>query len=417
VRLIEVEAVLSDRLLSNIPQPLAVAVSGGGDSLALMLAAEGWATAHGRELLVLTVDHRLQAAGADWAAVVAAHAKRLGVRALTLAWEGPKPNSGLPAAARLARHRLLAEAARAEGARVILMGHTADDVLEARAMRAAGGSTPDPRDWSPSPVWPEGRGLFLLRPLLGQSRAAIRDWLSERGETWIDDPANEDLRYARPRARRALAGEPELAEEASVTNAAPLALACRMDAGGGLSIARSDVRTADMAAARRFLSAACLCAAGQARPPRRDRLERLESLARGEATFAATLAGARVEGDAERLSFFREAGEAARGGLAPCALPPGEVVVWDGRFELIASRPGQTVQALAGHARRLPDAARRALTALPAGGRGALPLILTADGGEAACPALGEVAGVTARPLAYERLLAACGAVPREPRG
>jgi tRNA(Ile)-lysidine synthase len=340
VRLTEVEAVLTDRLLPNVPQPLAVAVSGGGDSLALMLAAHGWAKAHGRELLVLTVDHRLQAAGADWAAAVQARAERLGVRALKLTWEGPKPERGLPAAARLARHRLLAEAARAEGARVILMGHTADDVLEARAMRAAGGSTPEPREWGPSPVWPEGRGLFILRPLLGQRRAGIRDWLTARGETWIDDPANEDLRYARPRARRALAAEAELAVEASLADATALARACRMDAGGGLSIARTELRAADPAAAMRFLSAACLCAAGQARPPRRDRLERLAGLANGVETFAATLTGARVEGDGGSLRFFREAGEAARGGLAACALPHGETTVWDGRFELVASRPG-----------------------------------------------------------------------------
>src|SRR5262249_47542723 len=116
---------------------------------------------------------------------------------------GAKPSTGLPAAARAARHGLLADAARALGAQVLLMAHTADDVAEARAMRAAGATTPEPREWAPSPAWPPGRGSFLLRPLLGVGPAAIRDWLRARGEPWTEDRANADPRYARARVRQA----------------------------------------------------------------------------------------------------------------------------------------------------------------------------------------------------------------------
>ena len=189
--------VLDRRLQARHPRPIAVALSGGGDSLALLLATAAWAERAGRELLVLTVDHGLRAESADWTRTCAATAQRLGLAFRALAWTGAKPASGLPAAARLARHRLLADAARQARARVILMGHTASDIREAVAMRAAGSTTPDPREWSPSPVWPQGRGLFLLRPMLGLGRAEIRDWLTARGETWIDDPANADPAYAR----------------------------------------------------------------------------------------------------------------------------------------------------------------------------------------------------------------------------
>lgn len=193
--------VMDRRLLRAGTAPLAVAFSGGGDSLALLLAARTWALAHGRSLVALTVDHQLQPQSRSWTEACAAAAADLAVMFQPLRWEGPKPATGLPAAARLARHRLLAQAARDLGARVLLMGHTRDDVLEARRMRAAGSATPEPREWAPSPVWPEGRGVFLLRPLLRARRTDLRAWLSGQGRTWIDDPANEDFRYARARSR------------------------------------------------------------------------------------------------------------------------------------------------------------------------------------------------------------------------
>jgi tRNA(Ile)-lysidine synthase len=367
--------VLDRRLQARHPRSIAMALSGGGDSLALLLAAAAWAERAGRELLVLTVDHGLRAESADWTRTCAATARRLGLAFRALSWTGEKPATGLPAAARLARHRLLADAAREAGARVILMGHTASDIREAAAMRAAGSTTPDPREWSPSPVWPQGRGLFILRPMLGVARADIRDWLTARGETWIDDPANADLAYARPRARQALAASPPSTGAAPQdTSAAELARACRPEAEGGLRIDRALLRAADPEACRRFVSAACLSAAGTDRPPRREKLARLVARLASDDRFTATLAGARIEADATLASFRREPGEAARGGLAPLRLAAGETGVWDRRFEI------------------------------------------TAEAALEACAAPGSAQPTVAgRPLAYERLLAACGAVEREP--
>lgn len=413
MRLTEVEAALSRRLRPDIPAPVAVACSGGGDSLAMLLAAHGWASRHGRRLIALNVDHRLQAASAAWAEACVARAARLGVECRRLAWTGAKPERGLPAAARRARHAILAEAARAAGASVILLGHTADDVLEARTMRAAGGSTPEPREWAPSPAWPEGRGVFLLRPLLSERRAEIRAWLAAAGETWIDDPANEDLRYARPRARKALAAGQAAEAGGGAADASGLASRCTADLGGGFAIARADLAGAGPAAAQRFLAAACLCAGGGDRPPRGDSLDRLTTLARGADAFTASLAGARIEGDGTWVRVFREAGEAERGGLAPCALEARATIVWDGRFEIRAEVAGLTVQALKGLARRLPQAEQRRLADLSAGGRGALPVVMR-TGEIVGCPALAEVDGVNLKPLGHTRLLAACGALAGE---
>ena len=396
-------AVLDRRLRAESPRPLAVAFSGGGDSLALLLIAEAWAKAAGRDLIVLTVDHGLQPLSRAWTEACAATAARLGRPFQALHWTGEKPTAGLSAAARTARHALLADAARAAGAGVILMGHTADDVLEARLMRTHGATTPEPREWGPSPAWPEGRGVFLLRPLLEVRRADIRDGLTARGETWIDDPANESVLSARARARREIAmgaAPPEPAAE--TVTARDLALACETDASGGFRIARAALRSAAPGALARFLAVACLCAAGTDRPPAGPRLQRLaERLAGGEG-FTASLAGARIEAAEDAVRILREAGEAARGGLAPLQLSAGQTDVWDGRFEITAAE-AMEVRAATGLRPRLSDADQRTLATLPARARDVMPV-------DAAGPAL-----IAAQALTLDRLLAACGAVEREP--
>ena len=371
--------VLDRRLLSAGRHPIAVALSGGGDSLALALATADWARRYGRRLLVLTVDHRLRPESAAWTTACAATAARLGADFRALAWTGEKPRTG-PAAARAARHALLADAAREAGARVILMGHTADDLLEAQLMREAGSTTPDPREWTPSPAWPQGRGIFLLRPMIRVRRENLRDWLTAHGERWIDDPSNEDLAYARPRARRALGAGVALQADERVAPAKALALACREDGKGGLRIARAALLDAEHEARARFVSAACLCAAGTDRPPGREKVERLVARLIGDDAFTASLSGARISVDGMDISFRREPGEVARGGLAPLALRAGETGVWDGRFEISTGRAVEI------------EALRR--TTLP----------VATDGGE-----------LEAVSLIYDRLLAACGAIGREP--
>ena len=367
--------VLDRRLLPGSARPLAVALSGGGDSLALLFATSEWAGSRGRRLLVLTVDHRLRPQSADWTQACAAIAERLGHPFRALAWTGDKPTTGLPAAARAARHALLADAAREAGARVILLGHTADDGLEARLMRGAGSTTPEAREWSPSPAWPQGRGLFLLRPLLGERRADLRDWLTTRGESWIDDPANEDATYARPRARQALRSGARPPAAGTTPSSKSLAVACGPVSGGGIELPRANLRDAAPDALARFVSAACLCAAGTTRPPGRERTERLAARLTEAPSFVASLAGSRIEAGPARVRFIREAGEAARGGLAPLRLTAGETAVWDGRFEITAD---EDVEIRAAPRSTMPDAA-------------------------------------SARSLTYDRLLAACGAIEREP--
>lgn len=376
---------------------MAVALSGGGDSLALTLIADEWARDRGRELVVLTVDHGLQPDSDAWTAGCGAVAARLGRRFAALVWAGDKPTAGLPAAARAARHRLLADAARHAGAHVLLMGHTADDLREAAIMRRAGSTTPDAREWAPSPAWPEGRGVFLLRPLLDIARGDLRAWLASRGEAWIDDPANTDPRYARARARRTPS------ETVQRTQPPPLILAeLAREAAGMIILPREALRTAPAEDARRLLALSAVCAGGGDRLPATARTQRLSDAVRAPGSVVATLAGARVEaGDAE-VRLYREAGEARRGGLAT-AHPP---VVWDGRFEIAE---GAEARRLAGLAGKLPRDQQAALRRLPAAARGGLPAVVDRKGA-ITCPAL---AGHPS--LVGERLRAAAGLVQREP--
>ncbi len=349
--------------------PVAVAFSGGGDSLALLLTAQAWARRYGRPLLALHVDHGLQTQSIAWADRAEAAAARLDVPFKRLLWIGKKPSTGLPAAAREARHGLIAEAARAVGAKVVLLGHTLDDQLENALMRGAGVPVGPLREWSPSPVWPQGRDLFHCRPLLAVRREALREWLRAEGLDWIDDPANADLRYARARARQAPQGagaEPPLA--ADITR---LAAACRVTPWGAIEIDRAALSAAPDAEAQRLLQIALACASGASGMARAARVGGLLDRLRSQETFIAGLAGARVIAGQD-LRLVREAGEAARGGLEPVDL--GSPAVWDGRW-LAEGCQGLQILALAGHAAQLAPSDAAALVGIPASDRPSLPVL------------------------------------------
>jgi tRNA(Ile)-lysidine synthase len=400
-----------ERLNAADRPPVAVALSGGGDSLALLHLAKAWADRAGRALIALTVDHGLHPDSAAWSRFAADRAGRLGVPHRTLTWRGEKPVTGLPAAARAARHALLAETARSAGASVVLLAHTADDVMEAELMRRMGASAPSPRLWSPSPAWPQGRGVFLLRPLLAQRRADLRALLAGLGETWIDDPANDDPRYSRTLARRRL-GDCAIGATPPATLSPPTGWeAIRQGPGGELTAPREVLSAGCAADRRRLIGALALCAAGTTRPPGAAALERIAAAISGD-DFTVSLAGARIEARAEQALFCREAGERARGGLRTAALPLGESV-FDGRFLVTARQAGFSLAPLRGLAAQLPRLERDRLRAIPAAARGALPTVIS-PGGDVSCPVLAPSEKVSISPLMLARLHAALGVIADE---
>ena len=187
-------------LVDHRDSTLGVAVSGGGDSMALLHMTVAWSRARASRLIAATVNHGLRAEAADEARMVAQACAGLGVPHRTLMWNGWTGTGNLQDAARKARQSLLREWAGAERLDAVLLGHTADDQAETVLMRLARGSGVDGLSGMDAV---DRTGLFL-RPLLDLSRQDLRDWLQDRGIGWAEDPSNDDLRFDRVKARRML---------------------------------------------------------------------------------------------------------------------------------------------------------------------------------------------------------------------
>jgi tRNA(Ile)-lysidine synthase len=189
---------------------IVLAVSGGPDSIALMWLAARWRStlARGPRLIAVTVDHGLRAEAAAEARDVKRLARTLDLPHRTMRWTGEKPKTGLPAAARTARYRLLAQAARASGATHILTAHTRDDQAETVLMRllrgsGIGGLAAMARE-------SERDGVLLARPFLQVSKSQLVATLKKAKIGFADDPTNRDTNFTRPRLREIM---PVLAAE------------------------------------------------------------------------------------------------------------------------------------------------------------------------------------------------------------
>ena len=315
-----------DAALGAVPEdlvagPIGLAVSGGSDSLALLHLAHQWARPRGAKLLVLTVDHRLRPAAAAEAAEVARLAGELGLAHQTLAWDAPV---GRQSAARRARHALLAGALRAAGGHLLLTGHTADDQAETVLMRARQGSgwygLAGMRALSLSPVWPEGEGVWIARPLLGETREDLRTWLDGQGGGWIEDPSNTNPAFERVRVRARLAASRALKDRTLACQQHFADLRRLEDAllanwlGRHVHIGADGTVIAHLAdlppeRAARGLGVLLQCVAGRETPPRSEAL--LDLAARSLAVPAfrgATLGGVRLRPSRAGLKLAPEPG-------------------------------------------------------------------------------------------------------------
>lgn len=308
-----------DRLCSHVAGPVGVAVSGGGDSLALLLIAADWSRKSGRRVVALTVDHGLRPEAAAEACFVADVAARHGIAHRTLRWQAPMPGQ---AKARQARHDLLAAAAREAGSVLILTAHTEDDQAETFLIRARAGSGwyglagIQPLSLSPSdrPDVP----VLIARPLLNTSRGALRDLLRANGEAWAEDPSNENPAYERVRMRRLLAADPALRTQVLALQGRLQLLRRLQDRALGRWLSdqveirpdgalRAPLPLPPGEQGPRALAALITLASGRARPVRSDALDRLtHRIARPDTLRPATLGGAVVAIKQGRLHLVAE---------------------------------------------------------------------------------------------------------------
>lgn len=178
---------------------IALAVSGGGDSMGMAVLMEKWVKSHGGTLLALTVDHGLRPEAKKESADVAAFFASRGITHKTLTWQGEKPTTRIQERARRARYDLLLDACRAEGAEVLALAHNLEDQTETFWMRLAHGSGLD--GLAAMPPYRMQDGIMLIRPLLQASRAQLRDFCRVENIPYIDDPSNADGRYLRVKLR------------------------------------------------------------------------------------------------------------------------------------------------------------------------------------------------------------------------
>lgn len=406
-----------------------LAVSGGPDSLALLLAASAWRQSLGcvaPQLGVATVDHRLRPASTDEAAFVAATAAGHGLPHETLTWTPEARSGNLSARAREARYALLLSHARRHGLDLVLTAHHLDDDIETHVIRRQNGG-----DFAAAAGMRSLRGLgpdaLLGRPFLNVGRGVLAAAVAAAGLAAVDDPSNRDRRYDRARIRLDLANGPglraralgnlwrcksarERAEGALAQLIAGLWTAERIAfAGDGvIRVQRSVFAELPLRCAAHLLSRGIVAAAGAPSPPSGQAVHGVLNWLREEAPrqTARTLGGTVICIEDEDAVFRREFG---RGGIA--ALPIGSAeplcgrfrdsmewpIVYDGRFVVDA-----------GPWRSVPGARIVPLGLLGKGGARlrACPVVIDADG--VPCAALAPaarrlgpgVADLVSRPLA-----------------
>ncbi len=329
---------------------IGLAVSGGADSLALMLLAQRWTAglAQPPRLHVYSVDHGLRAEAPAEVAMVIEAAAALGLPARGLTWTGEKPAAGLQEAARIARYRLLGAAMAEDGVEVLLTAHHRDDQAETVLMRMAHGSGIE----GLKGMMPTSRieGVLVHRPLLGIDPAALRATVAAAGLVPAQDPSNTDRQYERVRWRQAMPHLAELGLDSAAlsllaarmadadTAIAQIADGCfgeivRLDGFGAASIELAPFVGLAPAISTRLLARTLNIVGGRQKPRALGQVERLRrAIAENELPKSTTVLGCVVRLKNGAIAVAREPGRA----MPPDArLDAHGELVWDERFRII----------------------------------------------------------------------------------
>lgn len=323
---------------------LAIAVSGGADSMALCLLAHEWAVARGGCVSALTVDHGLRSGSRAEAVRVGRWLTERGIEHHVLPWIGEKPSAGIQAAARSARYRLMSRWCAERGILHVLLGHHERDQAETVLMRQSRGSGVSGLAGMGAVV--ETAAVRLVRPVLKTPPSRLRALLTAVGQSWIEDPSNTDPAHTRSRVRAAL---PRLAEsedavpmvietsarmaharmalEAAASTL--LARCCHLFADGYARFHAPTMASAPIEVSTRALGGLLTVIGGCPHAPATEKLERVVLRVVGTRSLAAaTLGRCRLVRTEDSVLVCRE----RRGLPAPQTPPADGPVYWDGRF-------------------------------------------------------------------------------------
>ncbi|WP_319824581.1 tRNA lysidine(34) synthetase TilS [Thalassovita sp.] len=317
---------------------LGLAVSGGGDSIALLRLAVDWAKQSGTRLSAVTVDHGLRPEAAAEAAFVAGVCLRFGVSHQTLRWTDWDGAGNLQDRARDARYGLIADWARGQGIDAVALAHNGDDQAETFVMRLARSAGVDGLAAMSDRVI---GGVRFVRPLLGTTRTDLRSYLTGLGQQWVDDPSNDDPTYERVRVRQglrnlvslgigvqelsAVAGHMAQAREALNWAAHGFAQQHLRMLGPDVTIDRAAFGNLPVELRRRLLVHVLMWLTGSVYAPRRQPV--LALIAAIEGNQPMTLHGCQVTLRKGTIHFCRE-----YAAVKAATADPGQV--WDGRWRL-----------------------------------------------------------------------------------
>ncbi len=346
---------------------LAIGVSGGVDSLALTLLADGWARRRGGRVVGLTVDHGLRSSSSEEARQTGSWLKLLGIDHEILVWTGEKPKTGLQKHARDARYALLADWCRRHHCLHLMTAHHRQDQAETVALRKARRS--GSAGLAAMAAIREIQGLRLLRPLLGIDKRSLEAHLRALGQPWLDDPSNDDPVFTRNRMRQvgldidSLAGEAERQgvwrRKTDRRVAEALVRHAVIDPAGFATLDAVGFERLPADLAFDLLTRLLMTIGGRIYPPRREALSRLlaaihdsrsetASSPSSKAPSPGTLAYCRILTFGDRWLICREQPSSER-----LSLEPDRYRRWDGRFNIRqrTKRSGLTVAALGDKAR------------------------------------------------------------------
>lgn len=338
---------LSTLCFEGIPtdNPIILAVSGGSDSLALLLLANAWAKKSRADLQVVTIDHGLRAEAAAEAAYVASVCAGLKLSHVTLVWEGQKPVLGIQNAARQSRYALLDQFAHEIGSNIILTGHTLDDQAETvymRMQRHLDDSDGRGLAGMARETWLFG-GTRIVRPLLECSRQTLRSVLNDYSQSWIEDPSNLDESYERVVVRKHLNSNPDLAVRLLALSkacskfrlaqaydcAALLRKFSSIGLGGVVAFTLDKGSDVDHPVTLNAFQVLIGVAGGQEYFVPRKRIKPiLDELFSGKKSRV-TVGGAVVEKTKTGIRLYRETRN-----QSSLVLEPGETAIWDGRLHV-----------------------------------------------------------------------------------